>query len=152
MEYLQLTNPLKICPRYFLCRWMMRQSHSFVLNLVVIYHLVISYPQQRHIGINVNDWYVILISNLNTCNVTFCIFLCRTWNNFYNLLVMIVICNEKQTNWLYNWLYVFHRKQILEVFVDRLKRFWMPCSNINLQQGSSFKTIPFKKSFILIQS
>ena len=35
----------------------------------------------------------------NTHNVFFCIFSCRTLNNSYKLLVIIVIiCNEKQTN------------------------------------------------------
>ena len=32
----------------------MRQSCSIVQNLVLNYHLVVSYPQQYHIGINVN--------------------------------------------------------------------------------------------------
>ena len=36
--------------------------------------------------------------NHNTHNITFCIFTCRTLKNFYKLLVMIVICNEKQMN------------------------------------------------------
>ena len=36
--------------------------------------------------------------NRNTHNVAFCIFSCRIWNNFYKLLVLIVICNEKLTN------------------------------------------------------
>ena len=35
----------------------------------------------------------------NTHNVTFWIFSCRTLNNFYQLLVIIVICNEEQTNY-----------------------------------------------------
>ena len=36
--------------------------------------------------------------NRNTLNVAFCIFSCKTFNNLYDELVIIVICNEKQTN------------------------------------------------------
>ena len=81
--------------RYFTCRRMMHQSCSIVQNLVVNYHLVISYPQQCHIRININHRYVIIIAS----HVTFCIFSSRTLNNFYKLLVIIVIYNEEQTNW-----------------------------------------------------
>ena len=40
---------------------MLRQFCSIVQNLVRNYHLVVSYPQQCHIGINVNRWYAIAI-------------------------------------------------------------------------------------------
>ena len=36
--------------------------------------------------------------NLNTHNVAFCIFSCRTLSNSYKLLAIIVICNEKQNH------------------------------------------------------
>ena len=36
--------------------------------------------------------------NRNAHNVAFCIFSCRALNNFYELLVIIVICNEKQNH------------------------------------------------------
>ena len=44
------------CPteRYFTCKWMVGQSCSIAQNLVVNYHLVVSFPQQDHIAINVN--------------------------------------------------------------------------------------------------
>ena len=48
---------------YFICRRIMHQSCSIVQNLVVNYHLVISYPQQCHIRININHRYVIIISS-----------------------------------------------------------------------------------------
>ena len=40
---------------YFICRWMVHQSSSIVQNLVVSYHLVVSYPQQCRNGINVSQ-------------------------------------------------------------------------------------------------
>ena len=46
----------------FICRWMMHHYCYFAQNLVVNYHLVLSYPQQRRIGINVDYWYVIIIA------------------------------------------------------------------------------------------
>ena len=39
--------------RNFICRCMVRQYCSFVLNPVVNYHLVVSCPQQCHVRINV---------------------------------------------------------------------------------------------------
>ena len=36
--------------------------------------------------------------NCNTHNVAFCIFSCRTLNNFCKLLVTVMTCNEKQTD------------------------------------------------------
>ena len=57
------------------------------------YHLVVSCPQQCHIGINVDYW---CHYNRNTHNVAFCIFSCRTLNNWYKLLVIIATWNEKQ--------------------------------------------------------
>ena len=36
--------------------------------------------------------------NRNAHNVAFCVFSCRALNNFYELLVIIVICNEKQNH------------------------------------------------------
>ena len=36
--------------------------------------------------------------NRNTGNVAFYIFSCKTLNNLCKILVIIVICNEKQTN------------------------------------------------------
>ena len=74
---------------------MVHQPYSIVQNLV--------YPQQCHIGSNVDHWRVIIIARHK---VAFCIFSCRTLNNFYKLLVIIVICNEKQTNWPYKRNYV----------------------------------------------
>ena len=41
--------------KYFSCRLMVRQLRSIVQNLVVNYHVVVSYPQEWHIGINVNQ-------------------------------------------------------------------------------------------------
>ena len=37
--------------------------------------------------------------NRNTRSVPFCIFSCRTLNNIYKLLVIIITCYEKQMNW-----------------------------------------------------
>ena len=51
----------KISSRYFIYRLMVHQSCSIVQNLVVNYHLAVSYPQLCHIGININHWYVIII-------------------------------------------------------------------------------------------
>ena len=51
-----------LASRYFICRWIVRQSCSIVQNLIVNYHLVVSYPQLCHIGINVDHWYVIIIA------------------------------------------------------------------------------------------
>ena len=48
--------------RYFICRWVMRQSCSIVQKLVVNYHLVVSYPKQCHIGIKVSHWCLIIIA------------------------------------------------------------------------------------------
>ena len=36
--------------------------------------------------------------NRNAHNVAFCVFSCRALNIFYELLVIIVICNEKQNH------------------------------------------------------
>ena len=74
---------------------MVRQSRRIVQNLVVNYHLVISYPQQCHTGVNVSHG---CHYNRNTHNVAFCIFSYITLNNFHKLLVIIVICNEKHMN------------------------------------------------------
>ena len=46
---------------YFICRLIVRQSCSIVQNPVVNYHLVVSYPQQFHIGIKVSHWCAIII-------------------------------------------------------------------------------------------
>ena len=56
-------------PRCFICRWMVRQSCSFVQNLVVNYYLMISYTQQCHIVINANHH-----CDRTTCNLAFYIF------------------------------------------------------------------------------
>ena len=80
---------------------MVHQSCSIAQNFVVNHHLVVSYHQQCHIGINVAHWYVIIITYNIAYNIAFWIFLCRTLNNFCKPLVVIVICNEKQTNWQY---------------------------------------------------
>ena len=40
--------------RYFIRRWILCQSSSTFKNLVVNYHLVVSYPQQWHIRVNVS--------------------------------------------------------------------------------------------------
>ena len=40
---------------YFICKWIVHQSSSIVQILVVSYHLVVSYPQQCHNGINVSQ-------------------------------------------------------------------------------------------------
>ena len=80
--------------RYFICRWMMHQSCSIFQYLVVNYHLVVSYPQQCHIRINENKWYVV-ITAINTI-LLFCIFSCGTLNNFYKLLVIVAPCNENK--------------------------------------------------------
>lgn len=80
--------------RYFICRWIVHQSCSIVQNLGLNYYLVVSYPQQCYTRINANHWYSIIIA----IHIIFCIFSCRTLTIFYNLVVKIVIWNEKQTN------------------------------------------------------
>ena len=42
--------------KYFLSRWMVCQPCSIVQNLVVNYHLVVSYSHQCHTGINVSHY------------------------------------------------------------------------------------------------
>ena len=37
-----------------MCMWMVRKPCSIVQNLVVNYNLVVSYPQQCHIGIKID--------------------------------------------------------------------------------------------------
>ena len=69
--------------RNFICRWMVRQSCSIVQNLVVNHHLVVSYPQQCHIGIHIDYWDVIIIAI--HIMLLFCIFWCKTLNNLYKL-------------------------------------------------------------------
>ena len=77
------------------------QSWLCCPNFVVNYPLVVSYSQHCHIGNNINYWCVIIISiNVMFCFFCFffCIFSCRTSNNFYKLLVIIVIYNKKNNN------------------------------------------------------
>ena len=55
------------------------------------------------------------LDNGNRYNVTLCILSWRTLNNFFKLLVIIVIWNQKQTNWPFKQYYVktsryFYRK------------------------------------------
>ena len=47
---------------YFKCRWMVRQYCSIFQNVVVNYHLVVSYPQQCHIGIDLKHCCVVVIA------------------------------------------------------------------------------------------
>ena len=74
--------------RYSICRWMVPQSCSIVQYFVVNNHLVVSYPQQCHTGINVNH----LIA------IAFYIFSSKNLNSFQKRLIIIVIYNDKQTN------------------------------------------------------
>ena len=69
---------------------------DFLRTCCKLNSLVVFYPHQCHIGINVNYW---CHHNLSTHDDVFYIFLCRTLTTFYKLLVIIVICNKKQTNW-----------------------------------------------------
>ena len=71
----------------------MRQSCSIVQNLVINYHLVVSYPHQCHIGINVSHWYVIIIAI--HISLLFVFSRAEDWIIFYKLLVIIVICNDQ---------------------------------------------------------
>ena len=53
--------------------------------------------------------------NLNTHNIVFYIFKCKTLNNFNKLAVIIAVCNRKQTSWPYKQYYLktsrcFYRK------------------------------------------
>ena len=76
------------------------------------YHLVVSYPQQCHIGINVNHWcdtiikiHIMLLFRFSRAEL---------WMIFINI-VIIIICDEKQRNWTYMQNYVkasryFYRK------------------------------------------
>ena len=61
--------------------------------------------------------------NRNTHNGAFCIFSCKTLNNFYKLLFITVICNEKQKHWPYKQYYVetsryFYRKLYYHNFFE----------------------------------
>ena len=47
---------------YFIWSWKVCKPCSIVQNLVVTYHLVVFYPQQCHIEISVDQWYVIIIA------------------------------------------------------------------------------------------
>ena len=61
--FLKWPNHLKtVIARYFICRWMVRQPCSIVQNLVVNYHLVVSWNRQSHIGTNVSLWHAIIIA------------------------------------------------------------------------------------------
>ena len=78
---------------YFIYRWMARQPCSVVQNLVVNCHLMGSYSQQSHIGINVNHWYVIIVAV--HIMLPFAFSRAERFNNFYNLLVVIFIKNKQ---------------------------------------------------------
>ena len=73
--------------RYFICTWIVHQSCSVVQSLVGNYHLVVSYPQQCHIGINVSRWCVIIIA----IHIT----LPYALQRYLSFALVIVICNEK---------------------------------------------------------
>ena len=67
---------------------------NLALNLVVNYHLVVSYLQQWHIWINVSHWCVIVTAIHIT--LLFASSRAELWIIFYKLLIIVVICNEKQ--------------------------------------------------------
>ena len=77
----------------------------FSLKHFVNYHLVVSYPQQRYIGININHWYIIIIAIYIMLLFAFS-HAELSCNNFYKLLFIIFICEEKQTHWPYKQYYV----------------------------------------------
>ena len=78
--------------------------------------------------------------NRNTHNVAFCIFSCRSSNNFYKLLVIIVTCNEKKR--------IDHISKIVSMvfllktllFFFQMKEKLEMCRNSNLiySKGTSF--------------
>ena len=91
--------------RYSIRRWMVPQSCSIVQYVVVNNHLVVSYPQRCHTGINVNH----LIA------IAFYIFSSKNLNSSQKRLIIIVIYNDKQTNLPHKQYYVktsrcFYRK------------------------------------------
>ena len=51
-----------VCTRYYMWRCMVRQYWFYCPNLVVNYPVVVSYPQQCHIGLNVSYRYIIIIA------------------------------------------------------------------------------------------
>ena len=101
---------LYMIARYFICWWMAllycpkpsckRLFSGFLLSTVPYWNYCIS---------------LICHYNRNTHNVAFYIFSCRTLNDFYKPLVIIVVFNDKQMNWPYKQNYVkrsryFYRK------------------------------------------
>ena len=126
--------------RYFICRRIVRQSCSIVENLVVNYHLVVSYAQQGHIGINSNHWYVIIIP---IHIMLFLHFLMQNFEWFFKLLFIITIWNKKQTNWPYKQYYVktsryFYRKLYHLFFQVQEKLETCRNSNLTNCRRSSF--------------
>ena len=84
---------------------------------------------------NVSDWCAIIIAIHKCC---FCIFSCITLNNFYQLLVIIVIGNGKQTNWPYKQYHVKGHDIFTENFttyfpnVGNLTEFeFIVCTNVH---------------------
>ena len=61
-DTLLLFKMFLVCTRYYMWRYMVRQYWFYCPNLVVNYPVVISYPQQCHIGLNVSYWYIIIIA------------------------------------------------------------------------------------------
>ena len=62
-DTLLLFKMFLVCTRYYMWRCMVRQYWFYCPNLVVNYPVVISYPQQCHIGLNVSYWYIIIIAH-----------------------------------------------------------------------------------------
>ena len=74
--------------KYFVCGLMVRQSWVYSQNLILNYPLVVFHSQRCHIRTNANYWSAIIISTQKLV--------------FNKLLVIVVVPNARQRNWLYN--------------------------------------------------
>ena len=115
---------------------MVRQSWSIVQSLVVNYNLVVSYPRQWHIGINVSHWCAIITTIDITLMLLFAFSHPERWIIF-KLFVIIVIRNEKQKYWPYKQYYVkTSRKSFFENFSEnfffQIQEKLKTCRNLNL--------------------
>ena len=107
-------------------------------------------PNNRDLN---RDWItdVLLQTYLNT-HVDFRIFSCRVMNKF-KLLIVIVVPNTKQTNWLHKQYHARHRSVFTEsftIFFLKCSKNWklMPNSNLRDFRRSSYANY-IRVTFIL---
>ena len=110
---------------------MVHHSCTIAQNLVVNYHLVVSYLHQYHIGIKVDYWYVIIIEI--HIMLLFGFFRAKLWIVFISYSHN---CDDKQINCTHMQNYVktsryFYRKLYYDFF--KCKKKWIEtCRNLNL--------------------